>query len=116
MSDAELNIQQSAHGAAVVVRVTGKLDAKTAPKLGDQLKALIAGGKNKLVCDLSGVSYIASAGVGTLKAALVEAKKAGGDLRLAALQPPVKDVLDVLGFTKLFSVHSDANHALQGLG
>ncbi|MBX7058747.1 MAG: STAS domain-containing protein [Leptospirales bacterium] len=115
MAEYDLNIQESAQGAAVVLRVAGKLDARTAPRLGDMLKTMIAGGRIKIVCDLQGVSYIASAGVGTLKAALIDAKKAGGDLRLAALQAPVKDVLDVLGFTRLFSIHSDAAAAAKGL-
>ena len=81
MSD--FQIQKKQAGAVVVLTISGKLDAKTAPGLSGELKGLVGTGHSKIVCDMSGVSYIASAGVGTLKAGLVDAKKNGGDLRLA---------------------------------
>lgn len=113
MSD--FQIQKKQAGAIIVLVITGKLDAKTAPALSGELKGLVGTGHSKIVCDMSGVNYIASAGVGTLKAGLVDAKKNGGDLRLAGLQKEVQDVFDVLGFTKLFTIASDVNSAAQGL-
>lgn len=115
MADSQLDISRSEAGGIVTLCVAGKLDARTAPRLNEELKALLAAGKNKLVCDMAGVTYIASAGVGTLKAGLVEAKKGGGDLRLAALRPEVQDVFDVLGFTKLFTIAANASSAASGL-
>ncbi|MCB1323777.1 MAG: STAS domain-containing protein [Spirochaetales bacterium] len=115
MSDSSLSIQKQESGGVTIVKVAGKLDAKTAPGLNNELKGLIAVGKVKLVIDMSGVSYIASAGVGTLKANLVAAKKASGDLRLAGLTSEVRDVLDVLGFTKLFVVTPSVADAMNGL-
>ena len=113
MSD--ITIQKAEKGAISVLVVSGKLDAKTAPALNTEIKGLLAAGKNKIVVDMKGVSYIASAGVGTLKAGLIEAKKGGGDLRLAALTSEVKDVFDVLGFSKLFKITADLNSAMAGL-
>lgn len=113
MSD--LSIQKSEQGEAVVLALAGKLDAKTAPGLNSEIKGLIGTGKIKLICEMSKVSYIASAGVGTLKAGLVEARKSGGDLRLAGLTAEVKDVFDVLGFSKLFKIANDVSAALQGI-
>lgn len=113
MSD--FQIARKEQGGIVLLQIAGKLDAKSAPSLSAELKSLIGTGKSKIVCDMSKVSYIASAGVGTLKAALVDAKKAGGDVRLAALQKEVKDVFDVLGFTALFTIGSDVASAAKGL-
>ena len=113
MSD--LQIQKKQSGAITVLQITGKLDAKTAPTLSGELKGLIGTGHSKIICDLTGVTYIASAGVGTLKAGLVDAKKNGGDLRLANPKKEVLDVLEVLGFARLFTIAADVNHAAQGL-
>ncbi|MCB1172744.1 MAG: STAS domain-containing protein [Leptospiraceae bacterium] len=110
MSD--ITIQKAEKGSVSVLVVSGKLDAKTAPQLSNELQSLLAGGHKKIVCEMKGVSYIASAGVGTLKAALVEARKGGGDVRLAALTNEVQDVFDVLGFSKLFTISGDLNTAL----
>lgn len=112
---ADLQIQKKEAGGITVLAIAGKLDAKTAPALSAELKGLVGTGRAKIVCDMSGVSYIASAGVGTLKAGLVDAKKNGGDLRLAGLQQEVQDVFDVLGFTKLFVIGPDLKTAAQGL-
>ncbi|MCB1322926.1 MAG: STAS domain-containing protein [Leptospiraceae bacterium] len=113
MSDLQISAQEK--GNIAVFKIQGKLDAKTAPQLNEALKSRLASGKVKIVCDMSGVNYIASAGVGTLKANLVSAKKASGDLRLAGVTSEVKDVLDVLGFSALFTITSDVQSALKGL-
>jgi anti-anti-sigma factor len=114
MADSEINISRADAGEICVLKVAGKLDAKTAPRLGEELKALIASGRSRIVADLAAVTYIASAGVGTLKASLIDAKKNGGDLKLAALRAEVKDVFDVLGFTRLFAILPSAEAAVKG--
>lgn len=113
MSD--FQIQKTETGGITVLAIRGKLDARTAPTLSGELKGLVGTGHARIICDLSEVNYIASAGVGTLKAGLVDARKNGGDLRLAGLQKEVQDIFDVLGFTKLFTIAADVNAAAQGL-
>jgi anti-sigma B factor antagonist len=55
----------------------------------------------QIVLDLGGVTYIDSIGLGVLVGLLISAQKAGGDIKLANLKPPL---IDVLGVTKLMTV------------
>jgi anti-sigma B factor antagonist len=55
----------------------------------------------QIVLDLGGVTYIDSIGLGVLVGLLISAHKAGGDIKLANLKPPL---IDVLGVTKLMTV------------
>ena len=103
----ELQIKHTEQGSIVVVQLAGKLDAKTAPRLNETLKGFIGTGKTKIICEMAGVTYIASAGIVTLKANLVDAKMNGGDLRLVALQKEVQDEVDVLGFSILVVITPD---------
>jgi anti-sigma B factor antagonist len=58
-----------------VVAVAGELDMATAPRLREQLNALIAAGARRLVVDLRGVSFMDSIAL----AALVRAQQRLGD-------------------------------------
>lgn len=96
----------------VVLRVSGSLDALTAGELSDRFSALIDGGEARLVADLAGLDYTSSAGLRTLLGALKQARGAGGDLRLAAVQGPVKKVLDLSGFSGIMKLFSDVESAI----
>jgi anti-anti-sigma factor len=66
-----------------VIRLAGELDLASAEVVGPQLLALVAAATpGRLDVDLSGVTYLASAGVGLLLAAQAEARARDAVLRL----------------------------------
>lgn len=67
----------------------------------EKVKSLLAAGKKKIVLNLSNVSYIDSAGLGTLVATFHSARQQGATLKLANLGQKFKEVLQV---TKLMTV------------
>ena len=85
-------------GAATVMAVSGTIDAVTAPRFAEALQTEVAGGHAKLVVDLADVTYISSAGLRAVLAALKAARAVGGDLRLAGAVPAVAQVFDLAGF------------------
>jgi anti-sigma B factor antagonist len=48
--------------------------------------------------------YISSAGLGVFMAYIEEVRESGGDIKIAALQPKVFNVFDLLGFPMLFDI------------
>jgi anti-sigma B factor antagonist len=58
------------------------------------------------------VTYISSAGLRTLADVLTKNKRTGGDLKLAALTPRVRRVLEIIGFDNFFSITSTAEEAI----
>jgi anti-sigma B factor antagonist len=73
--------------------------------LREAVKGLLAGGKKKIVLDLSNVTYIDSAGLGILVAAYVSAKAQGASIRLCALGHKFREVLQLTRLLTIFEVY-----------
>lgn len=95
-----------------VVSVAGSLDALTADELLAALSAEVRDGQAHLVAAFAGLEYTSSAGLRVLLATLKEARRAGGDLRLAAVQERVRRVLDLSGFTGILKCYPDVDAAV----
>ncbi len=67
----------------------------------EKVKGLLAAGKKKIILNLAQVSYIDSAGLGTLVATFHSARSQGATLKLTNLGAKFKEVLQV---TKLMTV------------
>ena len=96
----ELNLQTSTAGGVTTVRCSGRLTAEVSSILKNELKKLIPETK-QVVLDLTDLSYMDSAGLGTLVGVYVSAKTAGCELQLINFN---KRVRELLGLTHLLSV------------
>lgn len=113
MSNSTLNVSDNQQGDVTVIKLAGSIDAATAPRLNEALQKQLGAGRHQLICDMSGVDYISSAGVGTLLAALKETRTGKGKLVLAGVQQPVQDIFDVLRFSPLFVFTASTADALK---
>lgn len=102
-----------AAGGVTVVAPSGELDAHTAPEFEAALAHALDDGESRLVVDGVALSYVSSAGVGVLMATLDPARDAGGDLKVAALAPHVREVLDLLGVPDVLDVTDSVAEAVQ---
>jgi anti-sigma B factor antagonist len=64
---------------------------------------------------LSGLSYIASAGVGVLIGAQHIAKKHGGGLGLVNPSPSVREIFSILGLDAILPIHDNMDDAMAEL-
>ena len=69
--------------------------------------------KFRIVVDLSGLTYIASAGVGAFINGQHQAKKNDGSLQLANAGPHIREIFDILGLDAIFTVHETVPAALK---
>jgi anti-sigma B factor antagonist len=90
----------------------GRLDAYAAAAAERKLDSHISANQCNLVVDLSKLEYISSSGLRILLAALKKVRKQQGDIRLAALQPYVREVFDVAGFSQLFKMYDKQDEAV----
>ncbi|MFI6567246.1 STAS domain-containing protein [Streptomyces sp. NPDC050534] len=86
---------------AVLVRVAGELDALTAPELACVLAPLRS---RHCELDLDHVSFADSTGLNLLLRHRRQAQAAHGSMRLIAVSPQVRRLLDVSGVTHLLLV------------
>lgn len=107
-----LAISSTHQGPALVVALDGRIDASSAKELERQCLAWIDEGQRQLVFDFASVGYISSAG---LRVFLLIAKRLGaaqGTLRLCAMNPTLRDVFEISGFSKLFTILPTVAEAL----
>src|SRR5512146_2021888 len=78
-----------------------------------KIKELLAAGKKRLVLDLGGVSYIDSAGLGTLVAAYTSTRSNGGDIKLANITEKFDELLSITKLLTVFSVYKTVDEALK---
>lgn len=91
---------------------SGRLDIVSSRRLEAMVvKELEAGHKN-LILDMSKVDYIASSGLKILVSLWKRARDQHGDLLLAGLTPPVREVFMLIGFDLVFNVFKSVNEAL----
>ncbi len=108
----DLQIEVMEREATRVVVLRGSVDGLTAERMQAALTAEVDGGNIRLVCDLAAVEYTSSAGLRALLATVKRARSQGGDLRLAAVNPPVRRVLEMSGFTSVLRLYEDVDSAV----
>jgi anti-sigma B factor antagonist len=79
----------------------------------EKVKSLLAAGKKKIVLNLANVTYIDSAGLGTLVATFHSARSQGALLKLANLGAKFKEVLQVTKLMTVFDTYDSEEAAIQ---
>jgi len=100
-----------------VVRLAGEVDVASADPLVDFLREATVRRPAHLVLDVSGVRFLASAGVGLITSALRNAEGIHGRLHLIGVagNRAVARVLDLAGVRRMLDVHDDLEHLLAHL-
>lgn len=95
-----MEIKKTVQDDICTLVVSGRLDALSAPELEEKVDFVE---EEKLILDFSSVPYISSAGLRVLLVAYKKMVKRKG-LELISIQPEVKEILDMTGFTSLLGV------------
>jgi anti-sigma B factor antagonist len=96
----------------LVLRLNGKLSLETVHSFISQLRPETA---PVMVLDMSGVTFLDSAGVGALVRLFVHRKEAGNKFGLSGLTPQGVAVMQVSGLIKLLPIYATSAEALAGL-
>ncbi|MGC1904067.1 MAG: STAS domain-containing protein [Candidatus Acidiferrum sp.] len=113
----DLTILNAQVGDVSVVALKGRVVlGEGSSALREQVKRLVADGKRKIVLNMANVTYIDSAGLGTLVAAQVNAKKQGAVLLLSDLGNKFHEVLQVTRLLTVFNVYATQAEAISSLG
>ena len=99
-------------GPIRVLDLKGELDAHTAPKLEAAIQQCQAEDAYHILINGGALRYISSAGLGVFMAFVEEVREEGGDIKIAALQPKVYNVFDLLGFPMLFDITETEEEAV----
>ena len=104
-------------GLAPVARVGGEIDLANAPRLREELLAMMASDAEALVVDLGEVSYLDSAGVKALFQVARDLRQR--DQALLVTMPmasPLRRVLKITGFHEVAAICDDVEAAFNLIG
>lgn len=93
------------------IKAAGRLNMVSAPKLREFVADVVAAGSNRIVVNLEETNFMDSSGLGALIGCLKAARQAGGDLRIAAVQPQVKMVLTLTSMDRVLTSYASAAEA-----
>jgi anti-sigma B factor antagonist len=112
----DLNILNKQVGDVSVVALKGRIVlGEGSSALRERIKSLVGDGKKKIVLNMANVTYIDSAGLGTLVAAHISVKKQGTTLLLSDLGNKFHEVLQITRLLTVFSVYATEAEAVSSL-
>lgn len=97
------------------IKVKGYLDAHTYEELEQLISQYFEQKQYRFIIDLSELGYISSAGAGVFIGAIGTAQENGGNIVLMDPSTNVKEVLELLGLTQIFTVAADLDSATRAL-
>jgi anti-anti-sigma factor len=110
-----MDLSEQQVGRVWVVTARGRLDGSTSGQFAQRVEALVTGAEPRLVVDFAGVDFVSSAGLRVVLSLVKKVKTLKGALALCAVQPAVREVLEITGFAGMIDIHSERAAALTAL-
>lgn len=107
-----MNVQVESSKEYTIVSVEGRIDSTNAIGFEKPMMEVIEGGCTKIILDCSGLNYISSSGLRIFLIVLKKMIAVQGQFSLCNLQPAIKEIFDISGFSSIFSVFPDKEAAL----
>ncbi|MEV1025929.1 STAS domain-containing protein [Streptomyces sp. NPDC050264] len=109
-----LTIARSSVSGIRLLTARGEIDASSAPELTEALTGHVgeAGEPPRTVLDLGAVTFMDSTGVNALLIAHRVMAEAGGWIRLACLDGPVRRLVELVGVDSVIACHPSVDQAL----
>ena len=109
-----MNIDAKKLDNAVLLTISGRMDAGNAREFEAACEDWIAGGETRMALDIGELAYVSSMG---LRSFLMVAKKLegkGGELRLCRMTGLVRQVFEITHLLALFKLYDSTEAALAG--
>ena len=104
-------------GDVAIIDLSGRLVLGDGDELlRDKVNSLVQQGRNHILANLSGVSYMDSAGLGELVRCYTTVTRRGGALKLLGLTKRVADLLTITKLLTVFDTYDTEKEALASFG
>ena len=109
----QLEIRERTVGDVVILDLTGKITiGEGSVQLHDAVGRLLEAGRNRIILNLGGVTYVDSSGIGELVSRYTTTKHSGGRLKLLNPTKKIKDLLMITKLLTVFEIYEDEQAAL----
>jgi anti-anti-sigma factor len=110
----DVRIQRESRSDVEILRLTGALDMYTFPRLEAVIGSCFSENHPRIIIDCANLDYIGSAGLGALVGFAKQAREKQGDVKLLHVPQRIFKIIELLGFTKVLTVHPSEADALAG--
>jgi anti-anti-sigma factor len=110
-----MNIEPTELDKAVLLKVTGRMDAENAHEFEEACQRWITQGAKHLIADLEGLQYVSSMGLRCFLAVAQKLQSASGSLILCGLHGLPRQVFEMTRLIGLFPVFETTEQALSTL-
>ena len=112
-----LQIVEKESGGVTILGLSGRITlGEESNHLRSHIKDMLAEGAKRLVLDLGNVSYIDSAGLGTLVAGYTSSQSQGAVMKLANLTKRFREQLNITKLVTVFDVYDSVEAAVKSFG
>jgi len=110
-----MDISEDRKADAVILALSGKLDATTAKTFEDRILGAINSGTQRLVVDLSQLDYVSSSGLRVFILAAKRLQTVDGKIVLCSMKDHVRQVFDLAGFSSMLSIYASRDEAIKSI-
>lgn len=102
--------------AITLLSLKGTIETTNASTLEEAIDRILRSQCYRIVVDLSGVTYISSAGWGIFISEIKRVRRNSGDIKLASMTAPVREVFDLLEFNNILKPYLTKSEAIKDFG
>jgi len=103
-----MQIESTMYKRCDLIKLQGRLDSASAPKLAEVIDLITDEGRYKIVLDMEELSFVSSAGLRVLINAQKTCKRYNrGEVVFTNVPVNIMSALDLAGFTVLFKIFED---------
>jgi anti-anti-sigma factor len=106
-----MEIDVKKEGKAVIISLTGRMDAVSAPQFDKTVDDFIEQGETYILIDFRSLEYISSAGLQSILALAKRLELINGTVLLSDLNGAVKEVFEISGFSSIFTIYDNLDAA-----
>jgi anti-anti-sigma factor len=108
-----MKITTQTNGPEVFIQVEGRIDTTNYNEFESTVNEVLKDGTKQIYLDCTGLNYISSSGLRIFLTIQKKMMTTGGKLKLYGMQPAIKEIFDISGFSSIFTIFTDKEAALQ---
>jgi stage II sporulation protein AA (anti-sigma F factor antagonist) len=108
-----MNLTNEKLSGFCVLKIEGRVDTTNFNQFENEVNTLFDAGENDLIFDCSGLNYISSSGLRVFLIAQKRTMSLNGKLHLCNLQPAIREIFDISGFSTIFKIFETKDKALE---
>lgn len=111
-----MGVKFDTKGGITVCHLDGEVDINSSPAIKKAFDKHISSRADRIVINMTKVSYVDSSGLATLVELLKNMRSYGGRLRLSGLSAKVKSLFEITKLDKLFEIMQSEEEATANFG